>query len=98
MIHTKNAGINAAIDEVKTMSLSERIRARYEARLKERRDQQAREDYVREQGIEQGIKQGIQALIEICEECGLSESEIIEKLKSKFNLSKEDAEKYLERK
>lgn len=53
---------------------------------------------VREQGIEQGIKQGIQALIETCEECGLSEPEIIEKLKSKFNLSKEDAEKYLEKK
>ena len=57
MIHTGNAGINAAIEEVKKMSLSERMRVRYEAHMKEVRDQNAREDYVRKQGIEQGIEQ-----------------------------------------
>lgn len=57
MIHTGNAGINAAIEEVKKMSLSERMCARYEAHMKEVRDQNAREDYVRKQGIEQGIEQ-----------------------------------------
>lgn len=35
MIHTKNAGVNVAIEEVKKMSMSERMRARYEAHLKE---------------------------------------------------------------
>ena len=59
MIHTKNAGINTAIAEVKRMSLSERMRARYEAHLKEIRDRNAREDYVRSQGVEIGREEGI---------------------------------------
>ena len=42
------------------MSLSERMRVRYEAHMKEVRDQNAREDYVRKQGIEQGVEQGIE--------------------------------------
>ena len=60
MIHTKNAGINTAIAEVKRMSLSERMRARYEAHLKEIRDRNAREDYVRSQGVEIGREEGRQ--------------------------------------
>ena len=58
MIRTQNIGINTAIEEVKKMSLSERMRARYEAHMKEVRDRNAREDYVRKEGIEQGIEQG----------------------------------------
>ena len=54
MIHTKNVGINAAIGEVKKMSLSEHMRARYEAHMKEIRDRNAREDYVRKLGREEG--------------------------------------------
>lgn len=64
MIHTENAGIHAAIQEVKTMSLRGRLRARYEAHLKEVRDKNAREDYVRKEGIAQGIEQGIAQGIE----------------------------------
>ena len=44
MIHTRNAGINMAIGEVKKLSMSERMRARYEARMKEIRDRNAIED------------------------------------------------------
>ena len=57
MIHTKNIGINTAIEKVKKMSLSERMRARYEAHMKEIRDRDAREDYVRKEGIACGIEQ-----------------------------------------
>ena len=71
MIHTKNAGINTAIAEVKRMSLSERMRARYEAHLKEIRDRNAREDYVRSQGAEIGREEGKQEAIRIGEERGI---------------------------
>ena len=54
MIHTTNAGINMAIGEVKKMSLSERMRARYEAHLKEVRDRNAREEYVKEVARKEG--------------------------------------------
>lgn len=55
MIQTKNAGILEAIKEVRVMSLSKRMRLRYEARLKEMRDQKARENLVRQEGREQKI-------------------------------------------
>ena len=50
MIITKNPGINMAIQEVKRMSLSERMRAKYEAYLKEVRDQNTWEEYLRDEG------------------------------------------------
>ncbi len=58
MILTKNPGINMAITEVKRMSMSDRIRARYEAHLKEVRDRNAREAYVRNEGWERGRTEG----------------------------------------
>ena len=58
MIQTKNLGIHTAIEEVKKMSMSERMRARYEAHMKEVRDRKAIEAYEREQGYGQGYEQG----------------------------------------
>lgn len=58
MIQTKNAGINMAIGEVKKMSMSERMRARYEAHMKEVRDRNAREHYVKEVGRKEGKTEG----------------------------------------
>ena len=55
MIQTNNPGLLEAIHEVKTMSLSKRMRLRYEAHLKEIRDRNAREDYVREEGRKEGV-------------------------------------------
>ena len=55
---TKNAGILEAIKEVRVMSLGKTLRLMYEARLKEIRDRDAREDYVRNEGIEQGRSEG----------------------------------------
>ena len=59
MLQTKNIGIQTAIEEVKRMSMSERMRARYEAHMKELRDRRAIEAYEREQGYDQGYAQGI---------------------------------------
>lgn len=58
MIRTKNPGITEAIREVRIMSLGKRMRLRHEAHLKEIRDRNARDEYVRDEGIEQGIEQG----------------------------------------
>lgn len=41
------------------MSLGRTLRALHEARLKEIRDRNAREDYVRGEGLQQGINQGL---------------------------------------
>lgn len=58
MINTKDPGLLEAIREVKVMSLSRRFRLRYEARLKEKRDRMAREEYVRQEGKEEGMALG----------------------------------------
>ena len=58
MIITKNPGINMAIEEVKRMSLSERMRAKYEAYLKEVRDQNTWEEYLRDEGRAEGRAEG----------------------------------------
>lgn len=50
MIKTENPGILAAVREVKVMSLRKNIRAVYEAHMKEIRDRNARDDYVRAEG------------------------------------------------
>lgn len=60
MIQTKNAGLQEAINMVKTMSLSKRMRLRYEAHMKDVRDRRAREDYVREEGHQAGHQEGRQ--------------------------------------
>lgn len=57
---TGNRGILEAIKEVRIMSLGKAMRALREERLKEIRDRNAREDYVRSEGIKQGIEQGIE--------------------------------------
>ena len=103
MIHTQNIGINTAIEEVKKMSLSEHMRTRYEAHMKEIRDQNAREDYVRQQGIECGRQEGIQEgrqegrimqLIDLVKEGILDESVA----QQKSGLSEEEFKKYFSQK
>lgn len=71
-MHTTNAGILEAIKELKHMSLSERMRVRYEYRMKAIRDHNAAMDYAhdhgyeegrqkgRQDGLQQGIQQGLQ--------------------------------------
>ncbi|MCI5713146.1 MAG: hypothetical protein MR324_08465 [Lachnospiraceae bacterium] len=95
MIHTQNVGINTAIEEVKKMSLSEHMRTRYEAHMKEIRDQNAREDYVRQQGIQEGRQEGrIMQLIDLVKEGILDESVA----QQKSGLSEEEFKKYFSQK
>ena len=56
---TKNEGILEAIREVRGMSLKKTLRALHEARLKEIRDRNAREDYVRNEGWNAGLNEGL---------------------------------------
>ena len=109
MIKTENAGILEAIREVKVMSLSKRLRAHYEAHMKDVRDRKAREKYVRmegekhgfEQGWQKGINEGIEIFISDNLEEGKNRQQIIEKLISRFGLAEKDAvmlvEKYADR-
>jgi len=58
MVRIGNAGISEAVKEVKRMSLSKGLRALYESHMKEIRDRNARDDYVRDEGIAIGLTQG----------------------------------------
>ena len=51
---TKNPGILEAIKEVRVMGLGRVLKALYDDHLKQIRDQNARDDYVREEGIGKG--------------------------------------------
>ncbi|MCI9142047.1 MAG: Rpn family recombination-promoting nuclease/putative transposase [Lachnospiraceae bacterium] len=54
MIKTKNPGILEAIREIKLANAGKVIRAMYDAHMKEIRDRDARDDYVREEGRTEG--------------------------------------------
>ena len=58
MIKTKNPGILEAIREVKEMGLSRRLRVRYEAYLKQIRDERAWKTYEREKARNEGHAEG----------------------------------------
>lgn len=55
---TKNLGIIEAVREVRDMGLGKTLRLIREARLKEIRDRNAREDYVRKEGLNEGLTRG----------------------------------------
>ena len=59
MIKTKNPGILEAIKEVKEMSLSRRMRIRYEAHLKQVRDEKAWKTYERAEARKEGLAEGL---------------------------------------
>ena len=72
---TKNRGILTAIEVLREMSLTKRIKEEYEYHQKVRRDQEAREDYVYDQGVSEGETRGIlttrqNVIFEILEEKG----------------------------
>ena len=100
-IKTENAGLREAIREVKRMSLSERLRARYEEHMKYIRDKAAREDYVWQQGRAQGRQEEkdkiISMLIADMQEDGKSREQVQAKLQQRFELTEQEAEAYLGR-
>ena len=55
---TKNQGILEAIKEVRLMGMSKTLKMLHDAHMKERRDQNARDDYVRNEGRLEGREEG----------------------------------------
>lgn len=93
MIKTKNPGILKAIEKVRSFSFNPHLRLRYEAYLKDRRDQHAMDAYIREEGIEQGIEIFIRAGIRD----GKSADAIIADLMEYYSLSEEKAASYYQK-
>ena len=56
--NTKNPGIIEAIREVRTMRLGKTFRLLYDAHMKQIRDRNARDDYVKMEGRAEGLKEG----------------------------------------
>lgn len=113
MIKTKNPGILKAMEKVRNFSLNPHLRLRYEAYLKDRRDQHAIEAYIRDEGMEQGrilgieqgrvlgIEQGIEQSIDIFIRVSIrdrkSADAIIADLMEYYSLSEEKATSYYEK-
>ena len=109
MIKTKNPGILKAMEKVRNFSLNPHLRLRYEAYLKDRRDQHAIEAYIRDEGMEQGrilgieqgrvlgIEQGITIFIRAAIRDKKSADTIIADLMEYYSLSEEKATSYYEK-
>ena len=57
---TKNPGITEAIREVRVMRLGKTFKLLYDAHMKQIRDRNARDDYVRMEGLEKGREEGLE--------------------------------------
>ena len=49
----------------------------------------------RQEGFQEGLQKGIKALIEVCQELGQTDEQIIEKVSRIYHLSKVEAAKYV---
>jgi len=86
MIKTQNLGIQRAMEMMREMSLSERIRAIHRDNLKRKRDRWAEDQYVFDQGMEQGIERGKLSaktdwLLQTLESKGRVPTEVVRKIK-----------------
>ena len=80
---TKNPGILEAIKEVRLMGLGRVLKAVYDDHMKQIRDQNARDDYVREEGRAEGKAEGkAEAILELLGELGPVPSEMRDKISS----------------
>ena len=105
---TKNLGIIEAIKELKDISITDRIRMEREYRLKAKRDREAEDEFVFEQGKEQGMKQGIEqgriaereegmkSLINSMRGINATNEQIINALMTEYELSHEEAQEKLQ--
>ena len=100
---TKNLGITEAIKELKEISITDRIRLEREYRMKAKRDREAEDEFVFEQGKKQGIEQGIEqgriaereesmkSLVNVLCRNGYSEEQIVSELITEYGISREEA-------
>lgn len=99
-LRTNNSGIIAAIKELKTISLSDRLWYMHEQYLKEKRDRKWIEDDIKRQATEEGKKQGleeerengIKVLIHSLHGIKADKEQIINVLMTEYGLSREEAE------
>lgn len=85
MIRTKNPGILEAIRVLNYLSLHNPLRIRFEAYLKWKRDEWAREEYVRDLGIAKGRSDD---LLEILETLGTVPEELREQIQAEQDLNR----------
>lgn len=90
MIKTENLGIREAIRELKNFSLTGEIRYYFEQREKARRDKQAEDEYI----FDQGMEKGIEAFLTACHELGLPREAVFDIFKEKFRFPDDEAKAY----
>lgn len=88
-----------AIKELKEINLIDSLRYEHELRLKARRDREAQDEYVYEQGKEEGMKlgkeEGVKSLINSMREIKATDEQIINTLMKEYGLRREDVEEKL---
>ena len=93
--------IDEAYEMLKHMSADEKKRLEYEAKEKAIRDYNSQmlelKEVGRKEGRKEGIKEGIKALIETCQELGVTKKELTGKLQEKYHLSENEAFQYIEK-
>lgn len=93
---TKNLGIIEAVKELKEISLTDNLRFAHELRLQAKRDREAEDAFVYEQGQKKGREEGIQSLINSMREIKATDEQIRNALMKEYGISREDAEKRLQ--
>lgn len=88
---TKNLRIIEAIKELKEISITDRIRLEREYRLKAKRDREAEDEYVFEQGRIAEREEGMKSLINVLHRNGYSEEQIISELITEYGISRGEA-------
>jgi predicted transposase/invertase (TIGR01784 family) len=89
--------IERAYERLTQLSGDEMKRLEYETREKAIRDHNYLMKYNLELGMKAGIEQGAKALIEICQDNSVSKESALASLIEKLSISKEEAERYLEK-
>ena len=96
-----NKELKAFLDYVAGKSTEDTFVKKLELAVKEaKRNREWRYEYMTllmrdQENIEQGIKQGIKASVSILKDFGVEDDLIVKKIQEKFNISKEEAEKYV---
>lgn len=81
-----------AIKELREVSLTDRIRLEHEMRLKFKRDRQAEDEFV----FEQGRKIGMDGLIKALRKNNYTDEQIVTELMEAFDLSRKEAQEKLQ--
>lgn len=90
---TKNLGIIEAVKELKEISLTDRLRYEHEMRLKAKRDREAEDEFVYNQGRKDEREENIKTLITTLREHGHSDEQIVNDLMEKYGFDRKEAEK-----